>query len=140
MLKRTFDPKLIYRVVVYLRMSTEMQNERSPQQQLREIRRQLKSLGYSWVIVKVYRDDAKSGRILRKREGYQKMMRELKSGIVAADMILVDDIERFSQHVGAISDWGLDADVYDNGPGAAVRIRGAQQVSSVYREPEKETA
>jgi len=65
-----------------------------------------------------------------------------KHGVTVAVFVLnsADDIERFSQHVGAISEWGLDADVFDNGTGAAVNIRGAQQVSSVYREPEKEAA
>jgi hypothetical protein len=65
-----------------------------------------------------------------------------KQGVTIAVFVLnsPDDIERFSQHVGAISEWGLDADVYDNGPGAAVTIRGAQQVADVYREPEKESA
>ena len=97
MLKRFFDPTLVYRVVVYLRMSSELQNKRSPQQQLNEIKRRLKALGYKWVIVKVYRDDAKSGRYLRNRPGYQKMMQEIKSGVVVADLILVDTLERFGR-------------------------------------------
>ena len=97
MLKRFFDPTLVYQVVIYLRMSSELQNKRSPQQQLNEIKRRLKVLGYKWVIVKVYRDDAKSGRYLRNRPGYQKMMQEIKSGVVVADLILVDTLERFGR-------------------------------------------
>jgi DNA invertase Pin-like site-specific DNA recombinase len=97
MLKRFFDPWLTYRVVVYLRMSSDKQNPRSPDQQLAEIRRRLKALGYNWRIVKIYRDDAISGRLIRKRVGYQEMMRDIKSGAVVADLIVVDTIERFGR-------------------------------------------
>jgi len=57
----------------------------------------LNSLGYKWVIVKIYRDDAKSGRYLRKRIGYQQMLQEIKSGVVAVDLVLVDTLERFGR-------------------------------------------
>ena len=56
MLKRNFDHSLSYRVVIYLRMSSELQNKRSPEQQLNEIKKRLKSLGYKWIIVKIYKD------------------------------------------------------------------------------------
>ena len=97
MLKRVFDPKLVYRVIVYLRVSSDQQNKRSPEQQLEEIQRRLKSLGYKWMIVKTYRDDAQSGRFLRKRRGYQKMLQEIKTGVVQIDLILVDTLERFGR-------------------------------------------
>ncbi|MDP6720751.1 MAG: recombinase family protein, partial [Pirellulaceae bacterium] len=97
MLKRHFDPKLFYRCVVYLRMSTDQQNRRSPDQQLDQIKSRLKAMGYPWTIVKIYRDDGKSGRYLRNRPGYQKMMRDIKAGSVTADLILVDTIERFGR-------------------------------------------
>ena len=97
MLRRIFDLSLFYRVVLYLRMSTDQQNDRSPDQQQAEIEKRLKALGYSWNIVKVYRDDAKSGRFIRKRPGYMQMMREIKSGVIKADLILVDTLERFGR-------------------------------------------
>lgn len=97
MLKRFFDPSQSYRVVLYVRMSSDRQNPRSPEQQIQEIQRRLHSLGYNWIVVKVYRDDGISGRLLRKRAGYQLMLRELKTGVVAADLILVDTIERFGR-------------------------------------------
>ncbi|QGJ68594.1 Recombinase domain-containing protein [Planctomycetales bacterium 10988] len=97
MLRRCFDPTLSYRAVLYLRMSSDLQNKRSPVQQEAEIRQRIKSLGYDWRIVKVYRDDAKSGRLLRNRLGYQRMLREIKSGKVKADLILVDTLERFGR-------------------------------------------
>ena len=97
MLRRNFDPSLPHRVVLYLRMSSKLQNERSPDQQQAEITKRMEALGYNWVIVKVYRDDAKSGRFLRNRSGYQKMLRDIKSGTVAVDLILVDTLERFGR-------------------------------------------
>ena len=97
MLQRFFDPKHPYRVVLYLRMSSDKQNPRSPQQQIDEIKRRLHALGYRWVIVKIYRDDAISGKFLRKRKGYQEMLRELKTGAVVADLILVDTLERLGR-------------------------------------------
>jgi len=97
MLKRNFDPTLRLRVLVYLRMSGDQQNKRSPDQQLAEIQRRLKALGYNWIVVKIYRDDAISGRLLRKRASYQEMVRDIKSETVAADAILVDTLERFGR-------------------------------------------
>lgn len=109
MLKNKFDPKSSYRAVAYLRMSSDQQNPRSPDQQLDEIQRRLQQLGYNWRIIKVYRDDAKSGRYLRKRTEYQRMMRDLKSGAVKADLILVDTLERF----GRVDDLvNIRADLY----------------------------
>jgi DNA invertase Pin-like site-specific DNA recombinase len=97
MLKRVFDPKRPYHVVLYVRMSSDKQNPRSPQQQADEIKRRLRALGYRWVIVTIYRDDAKSGKYLRKRKSYQKMLRDLKTGTVQADLILVDTLERLGR-------------------------------------------
>ncbi len=100
MLKRQFNPQRFYRVVLYVRMSSDRQNPRSPDQQVQEIERRLKLLGYKWVIVKIYRDDAVSGKYLRKRSAYQQMLRDLKTGAVAADLILVDTLERLGRVEG----------------------------------------
>lgn len=97
MLKFFFDPKKPYRVVIYLRMSSDKQNERSPDQQLDDIKKKLKALCLPWVIVKVYRDDAKRGIYLRKRPDYQRMLQDIKTGAVVADLIVVDNIERFGR-------------------------------------------
>lgn len=97
MLKRKFDPRTAHRAVLYLRMSSDAQNPRSPDQQEYEIRQRLQALGYRFVIVKVYRDDGKSGRYLRKRLGYQQMLRDIKTGVVQVDLILVDTLERFGR-------------------------------------------
>lgn len=97
MLKRTFDPHRPFQAVQYVRMSSDMQNPRSPEQQMQEMNRRISSLGYRWNVVKVYRDDGISGRYLRKRPGFQEMLRELKAGTVAADLILVDTLERLGR-------------------------------------------
>ena len=97
MLKRTFDPKLSFRAVIYARMSSDKQNPRSPQQQVDEIKRRLQVLGYRWVIVTIYIDVAVSGRFLRKRKSFQKMLRDLKTRTVVADLILVDSLERLGR-------------------------------------------
>lgn len=97
MLKNTFDPKLPYRAVLYLRMSSKQQNERSPEQQEREIRRVIKMARRKWHIVAVYVDRAKSGRFKRTRPEYLRMMRDIKTGRISVDLILVDTAERLGR-------------------------------------------
>jgi DNA invertase Pin-like site-specific DNA recombinase len=84
-------------VVLYLRMSSDDQNPRSPQQQRDTIEATLQRLGYPWVIVKVYRDEAVSGRYLRRRAGFQTMLGDIRSGTIKVDAILVDTFERFGR-------------------------------------------
>lgn len=97
MLNHKFDPHRPYRIVLYLRMSSDQQNPRSPDQQEAEIKRRMKAAGYHWTVVKIYRDEGISGRLLRKRKAYQRMMRDLKTGAVVADLIVVDMLERFGR-------------------------------------------
>lgn len=97
MLRRNFDPFLPHRAVLYLRVSSELQNKRSPEQQQAEIELRLNTLSLPWSIITVYRDDAKSGRVLSKRKEYQQMINDIKGGTVDADLILVDTIERFGR-------------------------------------------
>lgn len=97
MFRSTFSLIKEYCIIIYARMSDEMQNPRSPDQQIEEIHRLIKRLNLTWKVVKIYRDDAISGRYARKREGYQKMIRDLKSGRVKADLILVDTFERLTR-------------------------------------------
>lgn len=97
MKKFKLNHQLQYRVVIYLRMSDEKQNQRSPDQQEYEINQTLKRLGLTWIVVKVYRDEYKSGRYERKRSGYMQMMHDIKSGLMKVDLILVDTAERFGR-------------------------------------------
>lgn len=93
-----FNLNLPHHVVLYLRMSTKGQNKRSPDQQKDEIERTMKLLGCPWHIVKMYRDDAKSGRRQGSRPGYMQMLQDIRRGKVRCSFILVDTLERFGRH------------------------------------------
>jgi DNA invertase Pin-like site-specific DNA recombinase len=97
MLRRRFNPMQMLQVVLYLRMSSEGQNPRSPQQQRDTIEATVKRLGYPWVIIAIYTDEAVSGRYLRRRGSFQEMLRDIRTGKVKADAILVDTFERFGR-------------------------------------------
>jgi DNA invertase Pin-like site-specific DNA recombinase len=97
MLKRRFDFLKPLLVVLYLRMSSDEQNPRSPQQQRDTIEAMLQRLGYPWTIVKVYVDEAVSGRYLRRRTAFQQMLRDIRTGAVTVDAVLVDTFERFGR-------------------------------------------
>src|SRR5262245_38518828 len=97
MLKRYFDPRKPLKVILYLRMSSDEQNPRSPQQQRDTIETTVKRLDYPWCIIGVYTDEAISGRYLRKRAGFQRMLRDIRTGKVKVDAILVDTFERFGR-------------------------------------------
>lgn len=97
MLNRHFNPQQPYRAVAYLRMSSDLQNPRSPDQQLAEINKRLAALGLPWKVVKVYRDEGISGRLVRKRPDYQRMLQDIKTGDLQVDLILVDTVERFGR-------------------------------------------
>lgn len=97
MLPTTFDLRAPYRVVLYLRMSQEGQNPRSPDQQEAVIRELIKRMDLPWTVVTVYRDEAISGRFTRKRPNFQRMLKDLKTGVVQANLILVDTFERLTR-------------------------------------------
>jgi hypothetical protein len=46
---------------------------------------------------RVYCDEAKTGRLLRKRHDYQRMLRDIRTGALVFDLILVDTLERFGR-------------------------------------------
>ena len=97
MLKRNFDPKLPYTTVRYLRMSDSKQNPRSPDQQEAEIERVQRNLGYPWQCLRVYRDDAKKGALIRRRPAFQQMLQDIKLGVIKPDLIQVDTSERIGR-------------------------------------------
>ncbi len=92
-----FNPKLPLRFVRYVRMSSELQNARSPDQQFDEIDRQLQRNGHPWIHVSDFRDDAISGRLMRKRPDFTSMIEGIKTGSLQVDLIVVDTIERFGR-------------------------------------------
>ncbi len=97
MLNRTLDFLKPLLVVLYLRMSNDDQNPRSPEQQQATIMETTKRMGYPWIVVKTYRDDGISGRYQRKRPGFTQMLSDIRTGKVKADTIVVDTIERFGR-------------------------------------------
>lgn len=97
MLKVLFDRLARYRVVVYMRMSSDQQNPRSPDQQLDTVRSVIHRDKLPWIIVATYRDEGISGRYTNRRPGLQAMLRDLRSGKVQADLVLVDTFERLSR-------------------------------------------
>ena len=97
MLKRTFDPNQPYTFVIYARMSDKKQNERSPDQQIAEIKRTIKRLKLPWKIKVAYRDDGVKGSLIRKRPNFWRMLNDIYSGAIKVDLILVDSTERFAR-------------------------------------------
>lgn len=97
MLKNNFDPKQPLTFVSYCRMSTDLQNPRSPEQQEATIRETIKRMGYSWQCLKTYRDDGISGRFIKKRPGFMEMRGDIQSGRIRPQLILVDTAERFGR-------------------------------------------
>lgn len=97
MIHRVYDPKQPYRHVSYLRMSGDEQNPRSPDQQRNDIEETIQACGYPWILVKAYRDDAITGRYVRKRPAFQQMLRDIETGVVQAEIITVDNRERLGR-------------------------------------------
>jgi hypothetical protein len=64
-LKRVLDFLKPLLVVLYLRMSSDQQNPRSPQQQCETIESTIRRLGYPWTVVRCYTDEAISGQYVR---------------------------------------------------------------------------
>lgn len=97
MLVTKFDLYIPHRVVIYLRMSQEGQNPRSPEQQDAVIRELMQRLGVPWVVVATYRDDFISARFTRRRPNFLRMLKDLKTGVVQASLVLVDTFERLTR-------------------------------------------
>ena len=90
MIKFKFDPSKPYEAVTYARMSTDAQNPCSPEQQQSEIDERLRRRKLPWTITKNYVDRGISGRYVKKRPGYQQMLRDIRSENIKPDLILVD--------------------------------------------------
>src|SRR4051812_13093537 len=95
--ENSFDPRQAHDYAVYLRMSSELQNEKSPDAQKREIDSTVRRLGCPWREVAAYRDDAKSGRRIGNRPDFVRMLRDIETGVLQVDFILVDTKERFGR-------------------------------------------
>src|SRR5215469_13769217 len=97
MLERRYDPTLPYCFVRYGRMSSTKQNKRSPDQQFATIQEIITRQNRPWQLVATYRDDAKSGRYLRKRPDFQRLLRDIEAELIQIDLIVVDTLERLGR-------------------------------------------
>ncbi len=97
MIERHFDPTKPYRFVRYGRMSDPKQNKRSPDQQFATIDELISRNNYPWQCVRTYRDDGISGKYVKKRPGFQQMLRDIFVGLTKPDLIVVDTYERFGR-------------------------------------------
>jgi site-specific DNA recombinase len=97
MINRSIDLDRPLRCTRYGRMSDENQNPKSPEQQFAEIERIIRLQRRPWQIVRDYRDNAVKGKYIGKRPEFQRMLREIRTGGLKVDAILVDTWERFAR-------------------------------------------
>lgn len=97
MIERKFEPSKPHRYITYTRMSTKKQNERSPAQQRDNIERERRNQKCPWKHVRDYEDGGVSGRLTRKRPDLQRMLRDIRSGELRIDLILIDTLDRFGR-------------------------------------------
>lgn len=97
MIKQKLDLNAAINVVLYGRMSSEMQNEKSPDQQFSEIEGLIRKLGKPWNIVDRYRDEAISGKFVGKRPGFRQMIGDIRASKTPIRAILVYNYERLGR-------------------------------------------
>lgn len=97
MLKSRIDLSKPMDVLLYLRMSSDLQNVHSPDQQRDTIVATIQRLRKPWRVVGVYTDSGLSGKFVQKRPDLQRMLRDIRTGTVVVDAILVDTYERFGR-------------------------------------------
>ena len=97
MIQIKFNPMLPLLWVFYGRMSSKLQNERSPEQQYETCTNEIKRREYPWRQVGSYIDRAKSGRFKRKRPEFMRMIQDIRTHKIKVDLIVVDTLERFGR-------------------------------------------
>lgn len=98
MLRHVFDLNKPYAFVRYGRMSSDKQNPRSPDQQFDSIDQVRRRQGTPWVHLCDYRDNARSGRYMKRRPGFQAMLRDIRTATIKPALILVDSLERLGRN------------------------------------------
>ena len=84
------------KVAAYARVSTDMEDQRnSLSAQLDEYKFRIQS-NPEWEFVDLYYDEGISGTYLEKREGFKKMIKDAKNGLI--ELILVKSISRFARN------------------------------------------
>ena len=82
------------RAVIYARFSSDMQREESIDAQMRACKAYAKSKGY--IVVDTYKDEAKSGREITKREAYNQMLADAMED--KFDVIIFHKVDRNSRN------------------------------------------
>lgn len=84
------------KVAAYARVSTDMEDQRnSLSAQLDEYKFRIQS-NPEWEFVDLYYDEGISGTYLEKREGFKRMIKDAKNGLI--ELILVKSISRFARN------------------------------------------
>ncbi len=97
MILNLFDPKLPHKYLRYGRFSHKSQNARSIAQQFEEIDRTIARNHYSWIHVDDRSDAGITGKRVRSRPGFNRMLQHIATGVLAISLILVDTFERFGR-------------------------------------------
>ncbi len=97
MIKQNIDLEKPLGCVRYARMSDDTQNPNSPEQQFAEIERVMQLQKRPWRILRDYRDDGIKGKYIGKRPAFQQMLRDIHTGELKVDAVLVDTWERFAR-------------------------------------------
>ena len=93
------NPKIATgRVGVYARYSTDKQNERSIDDQVREARRRVEHEGGDPSKARIFSDAAKSARSTTGRDGLDALLQAVDKGEI--DIILTEDVSRISRDMG----------------------------------------
>ena len=85
------------RAAAYIRVSTEDQAEYSPDSQLKKISEYAKKNGYRILNEHIYADEGISGKSIKKRENFKKMINAAKRTPRPFDVILVWKFSRFAR-------------------------------------------
>ena len=89
------------KVVAYLRVSTGMQVEGySLDAQLASIERYAKA--YDYEIVKIYKDEGKSGKSVEDREDFIRMFEDIETEAINVDYVMVFKLSRFGRNTADV--------------------------------------
>ncbi len=97
MIKTDFNSTNPYKFFRYGRMSLEQQNPRSPDQQFDMIAERVSRLRFPWSGIGDYRDDGITGKFVKRRPGFSRMLADIRSGRKRPDLILLDTSERLGR-------------------------------------------
>lgn len=122
---------------LYARYSSDLQNEKSIEDQLALCRKHCKAKGY--VIAFEFIDKAKSGASLLGREGVLKLMAEASSG--KFDVVVTEALDRVSRDIADLATvhknlkhWGVEIDAVNDGIANTLMVGLRGIIGQMYRE------